>query len=391
MKFPYVGRFGDFIEIILGGTPKTSNSNYWGGDIPWASVVDFTDNKRLYITEKTITKEGLKNSNTKLLQQGDIILSARGTVGKLVVCGLSMAFNQSCYALRTKDNCLINQDFLYYYVKHIVTELQQKAVGGVFDTIIKSTLDGISLYVPEVSKQRKIASILSAYDDLIENNLRRIKLLEEAAQMIYKEWFVNFKFPGYEKAKFVNGLPEGWKKTNLFDVAVIKYGYAFKGKYFNEDGNGYPIIRIRDIPKQEIRFFTTEKTDESYIVKRGDLVIGMDGEFHINNWCKDDAYLVQRVCRIRPKDILLNGYLSQAIIEPIKYYESTIVGATVSHLGHKHLKEIEIIIPNEITYKQLSVFNYYLNQKVKLASMNSLLKQARDILLPKLMSGEIEV
>jgi len=209
--------------------------------------------------------------------------------------------------------------------------------------------------------------------------------------MIYKEWFVNFKFPGYEKTKFVDGLPEGWKKTNLFDVAVIKYGYAFKGKYFNEDGNGYPIIRIRDIPKQEIRFFTTEKTDESYIVKRGDLVIGMDGEFHINNWCKDDAYLVQRVCRIRPKDILLNGYLSQAIIEPIKYYESTIVGATVSHLGHKHLKEIEIIIPNEITYKQLSVFNYYLNQKVKLASMNSLLKQARDILLPKLMSGEIEV
>ncbi len=401
MRFPYAGRFGDFIEIILGGTPKTSNSNYWGGDIPWASVVDFTDNKRLYITEKTITKEGLRNSNTKLLKQGDIILSARGTVGKLVVCGLSMAFNQSCYALRTKDNCLINQDFLYYYVKHIVTELQQKAVGGVFDTIIKSTLDGISLFVPEVSKQRKIASILSAYDDLIENNLRRIKLLEEAAQMIYQEWFVKFKFPGYEKTKFVNGLPEGWKINKLQDICTkVTDGTHDTPK---EVRYGFPLITGKNIKNGFIDFsdcYNISEKDHLEVMRRskpeyGDIIYSNIGTLGSTYLVMDDKeYSIKNVALIKPEQKFQSLYLYMYFTnkQNMLQLEAIASGTSQKFLSLKVLRNLEIVNPSINIMKEFDclispVFLY----RMSIYNQINKLKQARDILLPKLMSGEIEV
>src|SRR4030042_1158391 len=158
---------GECSEIVLGGTPKTKEPSYWGGNIPWASVVDFNVTKRIYTTEKTITEKGLNESNTKLLKVGDIIISARGTVGKTVVCGAPMAFNQSCYALRSKSAGL-NQDFLYYLINHYVIQLKKKATGGVFDTIVTDTLKNLEIKIPQLPIQMRIANILSAYDDLIE-------------------------------------------------------------------------------------------------------------------------------------------------------------------------------------------------------------------------------
>ena len=113
----------------------------------------------------------------------------------------------------------------------------------------------------------------------------------------------------------------------------------------------------------------------------------MDGEFHINNWSGSRAYLVQRTCNIKAKDKLLHGYLSSAIIPPVKFFEATISGATVAHLGKKHLEEIKIIVQNQL----LAKFNDWLNLKLNLANQNRLLKEARDILLPRLMSGAIDV
>ena len=116
-------KLGDVAQIILGGTPKTKEPAYWGGEIPWASVVDFDVPKYIYHTEKTITERGLNESNTKLLDINDIIISARGSVGKMVVCGRPVAFNQSCYALRTKGKDL-EQNYLYYLLKHYVNHFQ---------------------------------------------------------------------------------------------------------------------------------------------------------------------------------------------------------------------------------------------------------------------------
>jgi type I restriction enzyme S subunit len=180
-------------------------------------------------------------------------------------------------------------------------------------------------------------------------------------------------------------------KINLYDFAYIQMGFAFKADAFNEEGEGIPIIRIRDIPNQMTKSYTSQEVDNQYWVEKGDLLIGMDGEFHMNEWLGQRGYLVQRVCRIRSKDPLYQSYLWQSLKEPIHYYETTISGATVAHLGKKHLEEIFIANPNNSMKNELEELNTMRKLKIVLAEQNAKLREARDILLPKLMNGQIEV
>ena len=160
----------DFVEIIGGGTPKTSISEYWNGSIPWLSVKDFgNDDRYVFETEKTITNEGLNNSSTKLLQKDDIIISARGTVGELAMIPFPMAFNQSCYGIRPKDDS-IDKTFLYYLLRNSVQLLRKNTHGSVFDTITRDMFKGIEVEVPSIEEQVKIAGILSSLDDKIAEN-----------------------------------------------------------------------------------------------------------------------------------------------------------------------------------------------------------------------------
>lgn len=164
-------RLSDAIELIGGGTPKTSIPEYWDGDIPWLSVKDFNnDNRYVYETEKHISKEGLEYSSTKMLQEDDIIISARGTVGEMAMIPFPMAFNQSCYGIRGKDG--LNQTFLYYLVKNSLSKLKKITHGSVFDTITRDTFDNITVSIPDIGTQNKIEEMLSQYDDKIEQNER---------------------------------------------------------------------------------------------------------------------------------------------------------------------------------------------------------------------------
>lgn len=247
---------------------------------------------------------------------------------------------------------------------------------------------GLKVPVPSISTQGKVASILLGYDNLIKNNLKQIKLLEEAAQRLYKEWFLDLHFPEYENTPVVDGVPEGWAKKKLVDIANVQYGYAFDGTLFNNRSEGTPIIRIRNIPDGITNDYTTEDADEKYLIRNGEIVVGMDGEFHINSWCGDTAYLVQRTCCIRPQNKKLKGWLLWAIHDPIKYFEKTVVGATVAHLGKKHIDTIELLIaPDELYVPFQNIFD----KRQILLNQNIVLAEARDRLLPKLMSGEIEV
>lgn len=163
-------KLSDIMDLIGGGTPKTSAPEYWGGSIPWLSVKDFNnDNRYVYKTEKNITEEGLKNSSTKLLERDDSIISARGTVGEMAMIPFPMAFNQSCYGLRAKKG-IIDPTFLYYLVKHNVYVLQKNTHGSVFDTITRDTFAGIEVEVPDMREQLKIVGILRDIDDKIELN-----------------------------------------------------------------------------------------------------------------------------------------------------------------------------------------------------------------------------
>lgn len=163
-------KLSEVMDIIGGGTPKTSRNEYWNGNIPWLSVKDFNNDQRyVYETEKSITEAGLDNSSTKLLMKDDTIISARGTVGAMAMIPFPMAFNQSCYGLRAKKE-IITPAFLYYLVKHNVEVLKKNTHGSVFDTITRDTFDGIDVDVPDIDNQIRIVEVLEGLDDKIQLN-----------------------------------------------------------------------------------------------------------------------------------------------------------------------------------------------------------------------------
>lgn len=379
-------------RVVTGKTPSTSQREFFGGNYLFVTPSDLNFNHYFVRnTNTTISEVGKEKHENQFLPPNSIMFTCIGnTIGKI-------AINQETCLTNQQINSIIpfgsfNYKFIYYSLINRIPEIRILGGGVATPIINKSTFEEVKLNIPPLPIQQKIASILSAYDDLIENNLKRIRLLEEAAQHLYQEWFVRFRFPGWEEAEFgTDGLPVGWERVNLYEFANLKMGYPFKAEDFNEEKNGTPVIRIRDIPNHWTNTYSKSSTSDDYWVEKNDIVIGMDGFFYTDVWGGQRGYLVQRVCRIRPNDERLNGYLLEAIKGPINYFERTISGATVAHLGAKHLKEIEIIKPPEKFIPELEVLNNILMQKVNLLGQNQKLKDARDILLPRLMDQTIQV
>lgn len=372
------------ISLIGGGTPKTSVPEYWNGEIPWLSVKDFNDDNRyVYKTEKYITQAGLEHSSTTLLQKDDIIISARGTVGEMAMIPFPMAFNQSCYGIRGKENN--DQTFIYYLIKNSVRKLKAITHGSVFDTITRETFDNIEVTIPPLTVQRKIAGILKSLDDKIELNNKINNNLLEQMQALYKSWFVDY-------APFGGSKPRTWVETDIYELTNIIYGAPFKSKQFNTDGIGKPIIRIRDLKDQQFATYTTEVHPKGYLLQPGDIVVGMDGEFRPYIWGNDEAWLNQRVCVFENKRPNGKAFL-YFTIKPLLYgIEQTQVATTVIHIGKKDFDAFEITLPDAPT---LDNFDALTAPMIKMIVSNNFenkkLIETRDILLNKLMSGEIDV
>ena len=383
-------RLGEICDYVTsGGTPLASRNDYYNPPvIPWLKTKE-VNYSRITKTENFISQKGLDNSSAKLIPENSVIIAMYGqgdTAGRVAINKIPLTTNQACCNFII-DKEKADYNFIYYQLCTLYDKMVSLKSGGAQPNLNAGKLKELEISLPSLKTQQKIAEILSAYDDLIENNLKQIKLLEEASQKLYKEWFVKLNFPGHENVKIVDGVPEGWKKEKLINLVDVQYGYAFDGSKFNSEGNGKPIIRIRNIPQGTTDDFTTEQTTDDYIVHNGDIVVGMDGEFHINTWNQNDAYLVQRVCSFRPHNENIKGYILQAIYAPIKFFENTVVGATVAHLGKKHIDTIEVLTCNEEFYIP---FQNMVRKRQTLLNQIQLLQSARDELLPKLMNGEYD-
>ena len=288
--------------------------------------------------------------------------------------------------------------FLYYWMvsPQGKGELERAKIGSAQPAFTINLLKQMSVTLPPLVLQGRIASILSSYDDLIKNNTRRIKILEQMAEMIYREWFVDFRFPGYEKMQMVESelgpIPEGWTARNLFDVAHVTYGFPFKSKLFTNGGDGTSVIRIRDIKDNFSNTVTTESVDPKYVVEDGDLLVGMDGDFHMGKWAGGKAYLNQRVVRFRPSIDVSPYFLFLALQAPIHHFDSTIVGTTVAHLSDRDLRSVILPVPSgNIRARSTAIFDALFKLEIALKRKNSNLRTTRDFLLPKLISGDIPV
>ena len=366
------------------------NSGYY-----FISCKDVSDGTIHYENARQITKEDFIETDKRTnLATNDILITNSGTIGRMAfvkdIPETRKTTFQKSVAIVKPNTDKVLPIYLYYLLQSKVSEFVNSSNGAAQKNLLLSTMREFELSIEEsFSIQQRIAIILSRYDSLIENYQKQIKLLEESAQRLYKEWFIDLRFLGHENTKIVDGIPEGWEKKKIIELVKVQYGFAFDGKLFNSNGEGMPILRIRNIPDGITSDYTTEEASEDYIVHNGDIVVGMDGIFHINTWSGKNAYLVQRTCSFRPIEEGLKGFVLQAIKEPIKYFEQTLVGATVAHLGKKHIDSIGVIVPNK---KELfGPLQKMFKQRQNMLNQIRLLTEARDRLLSKLMSGEIEV
>ena len=391
----------DLIDVIGGGTPKTTEESYWNGSIPWLSVKDFCgDKKYVYNTEKSITVEGLNNSSTKLLHKDNIIISARGTVGELAMIPYDMAFNQSCFGLIPKGNN--DPHFVYYLLKDKVRSLKSQTQGSVFDTITKATFDRIECADYSEEDQRRIASILSSLDRKIELNNKINADLEEMAQAIFKNWFVDFE--PFKDGKFVDSelgmIPEGWKVGCLGDMGAVVCGKTPSKSNSNYYGGDIPFIKIPDmhgnvfVENSEDRL--TEEGSLSQIKKLippYSLMVSCIATVGLVSINTKPSHTNQQINTVIPHNKSALFYLYQHIKNNEEFLKNMGRGGTTTlNVNTKSFSTIRLLIPSEIALEQFHGIVEGLFKKIEQNLHESrTLSLLRDTLLPRLMSGELEI
>lgn len=383
------GKLGDIIELL------------YGKSLP--------ENKRIYGKYPVMGSGGISGYHNEYLCKGPgIIIGRKGSIGTIQYIKDNYFPIDTVFYVKPK-NTTMPIKYIYYLLTQLNLKLlnTDAAVPGLNREVALS--QNIS-YLENEKEQEKIAKILSNYDDLIENNNRRIKILEEMAQKIYKEWFVDFKFPGHETATFKNSelgeIPSNWNIGTIKSINDVVGGYAFKSSDLMDKGQK-GVIKIKNIQSGNIDLSSCQFIDDNiaqkankFLLNSGDMLIAMTGaqvgKVGIMPITKINYYLNQRVGRFVPnkKYIINNQFLfiytqSEKFINQINNVAS---GAAQPNISTNQIENIDILLPEEVI---LSKFEQKIDAIYKecqlLKSKNKNLKQTRDILLPRLISGEIDI
>ncbi|MFZ1323498.1 MAG: restriction endonuclease subunit S, partial [Ignavibacteria bacterium] len=360
------------VDIISGGTPKTSVTKYWkNGTIGWLSVTDFNnDVKYVYETEKKITEEGLKNSNTKLLNTDDIIISARGTVGALAQIGIPMCFNQSCFGLRGKKE-IADNSFLYYCLKNYVSNIKKRSQGSVFETINLNSFDLMEIEIPEFNIQKKISYVLSSLDSKIELNNRINSELEAMAKTLYDYWFVQFDFPDENGKPYKTSggkmvwneelkreVPEGWGVENIQSCCSIIDCLHSKKPDCTFESDEFFLLQLENIMDNGLidlstKYFVSEKVYKDWTsrieVTKDDLVITNAGRVGSSAQIPYNvkAGIGRNITAIRPRSIQPTFlFLTFKGIDMKRQIAlNTDSGAFFTSLNVKGIKKLNVVRP----------------------------------------------
>lgn len=345
-----------------------------------------------------------------LCSKGDLVVAmteqAAGLLGSTAIVPEDNRYlhNQRIGLISCNES--LNKDFAYYLfmTQSVRQQISRSASGTKVKHTSPEKIYDVQVDIPKIQTQKNIAIFLSLLDKKIQINNQINQELEDMAKTLYDYWFVQFDFPDQNGKPYKSSggkmvyhpelkreIPEGWGVENLFNVAEVQYGYPFSTDYFNSTGEGVPVIRIRDILGNDTTNYSTEEVEDKYKINVGDVLIGMDGNFHMNYWIKEDCYLNQRVVKVN-SDKLPNMVLKYQIEPFIKLREKSVSRTTVGHLSDKDLKAINVILPKE---KYLSPiferFENILKNIIINQQQNQELTQLRDWLLPMLMNGQVKV
>lgn len=387
--------------VTSGGTPLTSVPAYYDPkEVPWLKTGE-VNYCRIYDTENYISKEGLARSSAKMIPANSVVVAMYGqgdTAGRVAINKIPLSTNQACCNL-VINHVIADYEYVYYALCTLYDRLVALKNGGAQPNLNAKKIKAIEIPFPDLETQRTIASVLGAYDNLIENNQKQIKLLEEAAQRLYKEWFVDLRFPGYEDTPIVDGVPEGWEVCKFSEIASIMSG-------------GTPKTEVKEYYEGDIPFYTPKDSDGSFFVFDTITHISEAGLEHCNSQYYPEGTVIitargtvgkttilavpmamnQSCYALKCDELNSPYYLFFSLNKEVDSLKTMANGGVFNTIIVKTFDSISLTIP---TQKVLSAFNAVVSsimQQIKAKMKQNIhLAEARDRLLPKLMSGEIEV
>jgi len=406
---------------VLGGTPKRSVSEYWGGSVKWASARDIASagGRYIYQTQETITEKGVKNSAAKILPKGTIVITARGTVGALVQLGFDMAFNQTCYGLTTKKET--SDDYLFYALNGTLQRMHNLTYGTVFETITKKTFYQWKIPLPPLPEQRAIAHILGSLDDKIELNRQMNKTLEATARAIFKSWFVDFDpvrakaegrptglpddiaalFPDSFEDSELGEIPKGWVVSPLSEFLNIIGGGTPKTRMEEYWGGDIPWFSVVDAPSEtDVFVIDTEKhitqlgVDKSStkVLRKGTTIISARGTVGKCALVGRPMAMNQSCYGIQGKNGESDCFVYFTIRRQVSDLQRSGHGSVFNTITRDTFKTIRIASPpTNLTTSYEEIVHPFMELILANLHENATLISLRDTLLPKLISGELRV
>jgi len=378
MSWEYVSldKLGDVSRGRSKHRPR-NDSSLFGGDYPFIQTADVKD-APFYITSysDTYNEKGLAQS--KLWNRGTLCITIAANIADTAILGIDACFPDSVMGFIPYEG-VSDVRFVKYAFDMLQRDMRQISQGTAQDNLSWQKLSTIKFPKPPIEVQRKVAELLVSYEDMIENNQKQIKLLEEAAQRLYKEWFVDFRFPGHKDVEISDGVPEGWNRKGLSDIVPILTGKK-DANFGTEDG--------------KYLFFTCAQEPikaPSYSFDCDAVLLAGNGDFNVKLYRgKFEAY--QRTYVFSPFNSRHLYLLYHAVRENMRQLFQEASGSTIKFLTKHILEDINIFIPNENLLKKYNENAEAIQKKIEClkASINNA-TEARNRLLPKLMSGEMEV
>lgn len=333
------------------------------------------------------------------LEPGDLLFARRSLKWSGAgVCSIFLGssepttFESSLIRVRL-DRSRAHPLFFFYFFRsqpgrrRMETIIEQTAVAG----IKASDLARLGVRVPPIDQQERIATILGTLDDKIENNRRVARTLEQITATLFKARFVDFVDHDDLLESELGPIPRGWRVSGIYEIADVTYGQPFKSALFSGT-EGIPLIRIRDLATDEPSVLTPEERTDARLIRAGDIVVGMDGEFRAHAWAGPDAWLNQRVCAFDPKGGVSRAFILEAVKGPLSFFEATKSGTTVIHLGKRDIDTFRIVRPpNDVMRRFVAEADPLLSMSVALQLEARTLVRVRDSLLPHLISGRLRV
>jgi type I restriction enzyme S subunit len=384
-------------KVITGNTPPRKNPELYGNHTIFIKPTDISEGvKYTYNPDECYSDLGFKKYKNSLIPKGSTCVVTIGSIGKKMTKAHCDCFvNQAVNAVVPFEE--YDEEFIFYVLKYNLEQLKSFDSGTASgrENVSKSSFSSIKVNVPTNKNiQTKIGQILSAYDDLIENNSKRIKLLEELAQRTYEEWFVKFRINDVQlEVNEKTSLPEGWNRVSMTEIAEFLNGFAFKpSDWLNE---GLPIIKIKEMKNgvgNETPRSDGSRVPEKFLIESGNILFSWSGSLEVIIWQGENGWLNQHLFKVKPINDAPREFVHQALLYALNEFNSLTTGATMKHIKRKELDFVKVCKPKRsILIEFEKLMNPVQNQILNLATQNRLLKEARDILLPRLMSGMVDV